>query len=686
MRLLPVKLSFGRRVTLGYFLAAAISLLGLAAVAAIQPYVPRVLPARVYVPVHTVLEFASIVVSFAVFVVGWYGYQQTRNRQDLFIASAFLAVGAIDFVHALSYKGMPDFLGANTVGKAAAYWLAARFVAAAALLSAAFISPSGGARWIRPRLVLPVAVVLCAGLIGGITIYGRPVSALMFDARGLTPLKNSLEWLVVALQAAAFYAFGRPGWWQSDSIRRLRIALIVGTASEICFTLYYSPYDPYNVLGHIYKLGTYYLVLQALFVSSLRRPYLELSHTKEQLQKSFSRIGEALASGLRKDSTLTLIASFARQMFEADMAAISEIRPGDIVEVGTFDGLDPGVFRVPLPESLAAETFISGRPLLIDDIRTHPRARPEFLKLGLRSFMSAPVIREGRPAGAVYVASLERARFTTQEAEVLTAFARHAAIAIANAEHYEREHHIADALQEVIFPPPTMKLGEYELAGRYQPAWEEARVGGDFYDYFDLGDGRIGIAIGDVSGKGLAAAVHTAIVKYSYQAYLREGVSPAQALQRIGEAFQERARRDGSQEGVFITLFSAVLDSRTGRLLYCNAGHELPIKLSGDGETTMLDSTAPVLGFDLAVPFEESETTIGPGDALVLYTDGITEARVGDDLFGSDSLVAAVRTCSQCSPEQIAGRVYEQAREHARGVVQDDVALIVVRRAATSEP
>ena len=681
MRLQAVRLGAGRPAALGYLLAAGICVLGLAIARAIEPCAVHGIPTRVYIPIHNVLEFTSIVVSFAVFAIGWYGYRQTTNRRDLFIAVGYMAVGAIDFVHTLSYTGMPDFLGANSVGKAAAYWLSARLVDAVLLLGAAFVTPVSRSRWIRPGILVPAAAAICLSLVSLVSIYGKAASELMYrPGTGLTPLKIDLEWFVIVLYVAAFWAFGRARGWQKDSVRLLQAALIFGVASEICFTLYRTAYDAYNLLGHIYKVGAYYLVLQALFVSSLSRPYRELSQAKQQLQKSLTRIGEALASGLHKNPTLKLIASLARQMFDAEFAAIGEVKEGGVIEVATYDGADPGVIRVPVRNAIAGETFLTGRPLLVEDVRLHPKVRPEWIKLGVRSLMAAAIVTDGRPAGALYVGSFEVAGFTPEDAEVLTAFARQAAVALANAEYYEREHHIAESLQQVIFPPPRSRVGEFEIAGKYEPAWDEARVGGDFYDYFDLGDGRLGIAIGDVSGKGLHAAVHTAVVKYSYQAYVRQGLALPEALLRLSQALEEHTLRSEAPTSIFVSLFCAVLDLETGRLVYSNAGHEPPVKVSAAGEAVALDSTGPILGLGSGAPIEQSETTLRPGDLLVLYTDGITEARADGRLFGYEGLLDVVRSFRECSPEDLAERLYERAKTHARGTLQDDVALMVVRR------
>ncbi|HOM70932.1 MAG TPA: MASE3 domain-containing protein [Armatimonadota bacterium] len=667
-------------VLLSPIAAIILSVVGLTAVVLFESFTKPTIPGALYVPLHTIMEFGSIVVSYAVFVVGWYAYRQTYNRRDLLIAVAFLAVGTIDFIHTLSYRGMPDFLGVNTVGKAAAYWLVARLLSAVALLAAAFITPTSKGRWIRPGVLMPAFGTLIIAVIVIFTGQTPLISGLMYTTgQGLTLLKIVLEYIIIAIYIAAFVALGRTYMLGMSSIRLLQSAIIFAVTGEICFTLYLNAYDVHNLLGHIYKMAAYYLVLQALFVSSLYRPFRELSQAKLKLEQSFSSIGEALGAGLGKVATLEQVSSLARQMFDADVAAIGEIRADGSIEIGSFDGINPGTFSVPLNQSIIEEAFVNQKPVVVHDVFTRPFVRKELIDNGIRGLMSAPIVRDGRPVGAIYVGSKTPGRFSSEDAQVLTGFARHTAIALANAEHYEREHRIAETLQKVIFPPVSMDKGSFRIAGKYQPAWDEAQVGGDFYDFFDLNDGRLAITIGDVSGKGLDAAVHTAIVKYSFQAYMREGMEPAEALRIVSETFKERVNRGEMPDNVFITLFCAIVDTKTGRVVYANAGHEPPIKISSGPELDMLEPTGPILGI-WASEYSQSEVWMEPGDVLVFYTDGITEARTGGIMFGLAGLVDAVRNNIGRTPQELADAIYEDASQHAQNELQDDVALIVLQR------
>lgn len=661
-------------------ITAGICFLAIVIVEVLRPLLMLYIPGSIFIPLHVVLEGSSIVISYAIFTVGWYAYKRTQHPRDLFIAIAFLTIGAIDFIHTLSYRGMPNFIGTNTVGKAAGYWLVARFVEATALFIAAFMTINRRSKWLRPSVMVSVSLIIVIGSTAIITEYGQSVSNLLFTPeKGLTPFKIALEWVIIGIYVAALFAVGRVGNWLKDSTRFFQMALVVAIASEICFTLYNNAFGSMNMLGHILKIASFYLVLQALMVSSLGRPYDELSRAKDRLQKSFDQIGNALSSGLKKNETLKLIATLAQQIFETDVAMIGEVRADETIDVATVAGLSIERYRIPVKESIVNEAIETHSPILISDVFTHIENRPEFIRQGLRSVMIAPIVADSRLHGAIYVGSRQANAFTDEDTRVLTSFAGQAAIAITNAEHYEREHRIADALQQSVFPPNRMQMADFVIAGKYQAAWDEAKVGGDFYDYFDLGGSKLGIVIGDVSGKGLDAAVHTALSIYSIQAYLHEGYTPAEAITRLQHVITDRKHRRLVPDSLFLTLFCGILDTNTGQLVYVNAGHEPPIIMDREGNISDLNSTGPLVGLQVDIPFEQAEVELNPGDTLVLYTDGITESRWAGEFFGYEGIAEAIRSCRECEPDEITDQIYERAKSHARGLLQDDIAVVVIK-------
>ena len=241
----------------------------------------------------------------------------------------------------------------------------------------------------------------------------------------------------------------------------------------------------------------------------------------------------------------------------------------------------------------------------------------------------------------------------------------------------ERERRIATALQRRMLPDVPTRIGDIELGTGYYPAREEAELGGDFYGVTSLGEQRVGLLIADVSGKGLSAAVHTAMVKYTLEGLAREDPSPASVLTRVNRVLGTRT--DPEEQDTFVTVFFGVLDISSGLLRYANAGHPAPVRRTMLGETTDLGGpTGLPLGIDCSAGYEEKTITLANGDSILLYTDGVLEARREGELFGPERLVDLVSTDDR-TPGQLVAAVYSAICDFAGGQLQDDVALLAVR-------
>ncbi len=215
------------------------------------------------------------------------------------------------------------------------------------------------------------------------------------------------------------------------------------------------------------------------------------------------------------------------------------------------------------------------------------------------------------------------------------------------------------------------------LAANYRAGLEEAQVGGDYYDAFALPDGRVALVIADVSGKGLSAAVQTATVKYSLRAFATEAGAPGLVVTRLNRMLCSDLAGLGDH---FVTLFYAVFEPGTGRLSWTSAGHESLLIKRASGGSHLLNANGPILG--LAEHAYTQETDIlAPGDSLVLYTDGLTEARDPNrlllDIDGVQKLVESVP--AEAGPGALAAFLQQAAMRWTAGRPQDDMALMVVR-------
>jgi PAS domain S-box-containing protein len=249
-------------------------------------------------------------------------------------------------------------------------------------------------------------------------------------------------------------------------------------------------------------------------------------------------------------------------------------------------------------------------------------------------------------------------------------------------ELYQRERHIAEVLQGTLIPQDIPEeLYGCKIAAKYQPALREAEVGGDFFDVFDLGEGKLGIIIGDVAGKGLQAAIRVAEARYSIRSYAYEDPSPSRALTRTNEILCKSRFEDGSM----LTAFFAVIDTASSSVTYANAGHEPPLVIGIDGSWKELSSPSLPLGVMAGVSYDENSRELRRGDRLVMITDGISEARSdGVVLFEKRGVIDYLVDNCAAPPSEMVGGLLAAAMEHAGGTLQDDAALVVFECGACS--
>lgn len=237
----------------------------------------------------------------------------------------------------------------------------------------------------------------------------------------------------------------------------------------------------------------------------------------------------------------------------------------------------------------------------------------------------------------------------------------------------DRERGFVESLQSVasvrLVPPPHLAIG-----AAYRSATRGTRVGGDVYDVYRLDDDRTLIVVGDVSGKGLTAAVETTFVRYALRTLASEGLGPAEVVRRFDDLY--RAANAALES--FVTLFVGIHDRRDGTLVYANAGHEACWTRRGD-TVTILPPTGPLVGIG-GLPFGEERTTLATGDLLVLATDGMTEARDAQGSFAGAELVTVwIAEADDRTPQRLIGHLVSSVERYTRGRIDDDLAVLAVR-------
>ncbi len=303
----------------------------------------------------------------------------------------------------------------------------------------------------------------------------------------------------------------------------------------------------------------------------------------------------------------------------------------------------------------------------------------------IRAFISCPVFLRGTWAGLFVVHQTDGVRaWTPDEVALLRQVADMLAPTLENARLYAREHRVADMLQAAFMTNVPDRMATLDLATVYHAGLDESQVGGDFYDAFTLSDGRVGLVMGDVSGKGLSAAVLTATVKFSLRAFAAEVASPGLVLTRLNRTLRHESAGLGEH---FVTLFYGVYDPNAGRLTYASAGHETQLIKRQGGGTVPLHSSGPILGI-AEHRFDQRTELLHIGDALVLYTDGLTEARSVQSRELLD-LTRVAQLLASVGPEVGAGglaaHLERSAMDWTGGRPQDDLALLVARRSPASQ-
>ena len=321
----------------------------------------------------------------------------------------------------------------------------------------------------------------------------------------------------------------------------------------------------------------------------------------------------------------------------------------------------------------------------VRDIGADPRIQyPEQgQREGIVSMLSVGMKYQQRPVGVLRIYTAEQTEFTPLEIDLLKAIASQAAAAIENArlveesreaEKLERQVHLAADVQQRMLPARPPVIPGLDLAAVYIPAYE---LGGDLYDFIPLPDENLGIVIADVSGKGVPAS----LIMASVRAALRAQVDNVYYLYEVVRRVNQMLCRD-TKTSEFVTLFYGVIDAKTRRLTYCDAGHPPGLLLRG-GEITKLNTDNMILGVLPDGDYVQSVIDLEPDDYLLLYTDGLTDAmNFQDELFGYDRIVDAYRAGAKSSTDAngVAQHILWELRRFV-GLANrtDDVTMVVAK-------
>jgi PAS domain S-box-containing protein len=362
-----------------------------------------------------------------------------------------------------------------------------------------------------------------------------------------------------------------------------------------------------------------------------------------------------------------------REVMDADAAALLVVQEDGSMSLLTSDpSMCPNrPQRVPPGVGIAGRVLATRAPVLLNDPPASELADPSILDVGISSMLGVPLIVRDALIGVIEIGVRKPRRLGPEDVDLLRLTADRVALAIDHARAFGREHRIAETLQRSLLPQTLPSLPGVALGARYLPAASEAEVGGDWYDAISLTGGRVLLVMGDVSGKGLAAASTLGALRNAIRAYALEGHGPAQIAERLNQfVLAERVREH------MATLVLAVFDPVDAQLSWVNAGHPPPLTLDADGRARYLEGARSVpLGVLPFPTYEEETVTLEAGGAVVLYTDGLIERR-GEHLDEGLALLASAAGDGMLECEALCDRLLAAAVPD--GATCDDVALMTL--------
>jgi serine phosphatase RsbU (regulator of sigma subunit) len=405
--------------------------------------------------------------------------------------------------------------------------------------------------------------------------------------------------------------------------------------------------------------------------------------------RSLYEISRSFAQSLSLEATFEAVARTIVELLEVDAAVIRtpDERREHLVPRALHVG-DPGLAEAlerilsrpaPFASRAVQRLFRTGEPLVVEDAASlgspHELLAP-FLEKGSTAAI-VPIATPAEVLGTLTLVSLAPDRpITADTIETALSVAGQAALAIDNARLYQQQKEFSDTMQRSLLPRARPLLEGIEIGDVYE-ASARVEVGGDVYDYLLLPDGRLAVVLGDVTGHGIEATADMAMAKFVFRSLARRHPDPAAFLAAANEVVVGEIA-----PGKFITMVVLTLDPRTGTLAAAAAGHPPPRLVGPDGMVSGLEGHGLALGIDPAQEYEASVAELAPGAAVVLYTDGVIEARRAGELYGMQRLDALLVERRTLGPRELAHAIVADCRTFAGGELSDDCAVVVLKRSA----
>lgn len=412
--------------------------------------------------------------------------------------------------------------------------------------------------------------------------------------------------------------------------------------------------------------------------------------SRSDLLGLISKVGVALLSSTGLDETLSQVAMLVFEAVPADRCVImlrDETEVGGMkISVARERGKDKQPEEVRISRTVMDEVMKNGKSVLTSDAQHDPRYASQTMSLlGIRSVLAVPLsVNEAEIFGLIYADSpTYETTFTEEHLNILTTLASVASIRVENArlleERFERERmehelELATEIQQRFQPSAMPSVEGYEFQGISFSCYE---IGGDYYDFIPRHDGKMFVALGDVSGKGTAAALLMSSLHAAIHAQAAAKSSLEETVTSVNQYLAENTPANR-----FVTLFIAELDPSDGTLEYINAGHNPPLIAHTDGRIQQLDAGGFPLGILPMAQYEVGKTYLKSGDVLVVYSDGVSEANnLNGEEFGVPRLEEVVRRNTRASASGLRDKVESALSAFTQTApANDDITLVIVKR------
>jgi serine phosphatase RsbU (regulator of sigma subunit) len=415
---------------------------------------------------------------------------------------------------------------------------------------------------------------------------------------------------------------------------------------------------------------------------------LKLERQAARQLGSLYEISRSFAQSLSLEATLEAAATTVVDLLDVDAAVVRmrDARGASLVpralhvaDVRVADALRAIVSRPQPLDGLPVRRLRTGEAMTLDRVNAgglpaHTPLLP-FLEKGATAVI-VPIATSTELLGTLEIVSLDPGRPITGEAtEIAKSVAAQAALALDNARLYQQQKEFADAMQRALLPHADPDVDGLEVGHVYASS-AHVDVGGDLYDFLALEDGRLAVVLGDVTGHGVDAAADMAMTKFVFRSLARDNREPGEFL-----AAANAVVCDEIAPGKFVTMLYLTIDPRSGEVGCASGGHPLPRVLLPDGTVHVLQVRGLALGIDPDQTYEAATAELPPGAAVILYTDGLIEARREREFYGTDRLDAALAAGRNLGARELAHAVLDDCREFGGRELADDCAVVVIRRA-----